>query len=329
LDFDGIIKPQQDLFSVGANSRTIVLLQALVEMKFGVEIGLPQLFDNSSVEKIATLIENELRRKTEKEKEADKEREFLQGIDFCPNFAPEFKALEDGRTDENTFQKCFDQKSFSVIKKGIFLSGVSGYLGSHLFRLLVEKVKDKGIQINILLRSKEKFLSVMKRYFPDFDPSAFTITYYYGSITDDLLGLKEQEYERLASSVDCVVHLAALVKHAAVDSSLSHEEVNVKGSINMCKLALAANASFHYASTTGVGGLRSNNSKLLEFTEDCPPQTITEGTMSTNVYIQSKRNAELSLLADKSLKSVNKRYLFLFYLNELLFPAQGFIVLGT
>jgi aryl carrier-like protein len=304
MEYQGEIDAEQNLFSFGANSRTIVQLQALIETKTNIVIDLPAIFENPTIEKICRLVEKELEKKGCVKANQNNNN---NNEDCCGVAAKKLSKYYSGKA--KPYGTFFEQKEFAEIQKGVFISGATGYLGAHVLKEITEKAKAKGVKVHALIRNKAKLEKVFHSYFPSLDFSSFPVEFHFGDITEERLGLSEEEYSELTCSIDCVVHIAALVKHAVLDSTLSHEAINVNGTKNVCKLALAAGAPFHHTSTTGLAGAAIINDNVsFEFTEDCAPQNVSEGNMAANVYVKSKRDAEFALLEDEEVKSVNKRY---------------------
>lgn len=319
MEYQGRVEPSQNLFSIGANSRTIVQLQALIEVSFGVELDLPELFAHPTVAEICAMVES-------RQPAGRPHGDVQPGGDSAgvvSNFSDEFSwmDLDPGRKGR-TFNDCFGRTPFEKIQRGIFLTGATGFLGSHVLRLLAAAAKERELAVHLLVRSREKLGSVLRTYFPDFCLSEYPVVVHVGDLcaAGGKFGLSDAEYAEMAQQVDCVVHVAALVKHVATDGADAHRRVNVEGTLRCYEFARAAHAAFHHASTTGLAGVFSRNASPVEFTEDCPPQKSAADAQHRNVYIETKKAAEEELAARAATDGVSVR---VYRLGNITWDADG------
>ncbi len=149
------------------------------------------------------------------------------------------------------------------MKKKILLTGATGFVGSNLLALLLEK----GFEVACLLRQKNGLESYQRLY--QVLSNGFTcqrqlehilsqVQIVQGDITQERLGLKTGTYRTLQKEVNTIFHCAALTDF---HSSLSQEQLkcNVQGIENMIRFALKGSAvdGFHYISTAYVAGDRT------------------------------------------------------------------------
>ena len=173
----------------------------------------------------------------------------------------------------------------------VLLTGATGFLGSHVFRKLLER----GVPMVVFCRGGEldpdMRLRAMTAYYFD-DPLDDEITRLVkicdADITSDGLPelLKDEQ-------IDTIINCAALVKHFAKDDII--ERINVGGVIRLIDLAMAKNARLIQISTYSVAGEDVDgkidpNFRLgenaLEFGQDI-----------SNKYIHSKYMAEQAILS--------------------------------
>ena len=111
-----------------------------------------------------------------------------------------------------------------------------------------------------------------------------------GDITDKKLGQKSnEEYERLAQNVDCIIHTAANVKHYG--NFKSFNDINIEGTINVMEFCKKFNKKLYYISTLSVSGnimTESENGDNIEFREN----EFYIGQDLNNVYVYTKFEAE-------------------------------------
>lgn len=140
--------------------------------------------------------------------------------------------------------------------KTVLLTGATGYLGcSILYQLL--KTTEYTIILLIRASNSEEAISrishKLKAYFNtsiDDYPSS-RILCFDSDLEKDKLGLSDYNYRLLVSSVDSIIHSAALVKHYGNEEQFY--SANVGATENLLKLAsLTRLKDFHYISTCSV-----------------------------------------------------------------------------
>jgi nucleoside-diphosphate-sugar epimerase len=167
-------------------------------------------------------------------------------------------------------------------KLTIAITGATGFLGSHLMASMLAQ----GYSIIILGRSsregtlKERISRLLGWF--GIKNLIDQVTCIDTDLSKDKLGITDEEYSRLCSIVNCVIHCAS-------DTSFSEnkrEKVmaanidNLKGILEFSKNANVK--SFYYISTAYVAGLCNN----------ICAEIIPEGKLFTNVYEESKAAAE-------------------------------------
>lgn len=172
----------------------------------------------------------------------------------------------------------------------VFLTGGSGFLGSHLLRELIET--DSGT-VRCLVRPGrlESFFGTLESYFGKewTDRNKARIQVLEGDLTKKHLGLKKQAYEALASDIGRIYHCAADVRHYAPTKEMM--DTNVKGTHEVIQLALIAQAAMHHISTTSVAadyitGKPDEKAVFFEMDFDIGQN------MKQNIYVHSKFLAE-------------------------------------
>lgn len=179
----------------------------------------------------------------------------------------------------------------------ILLTGATGFFGSHLLIELLQNTEyiDK---IYCIVRPKAE-TSVKKRLY---DKIKFYFNNKYdefldkyvqiveGKITEEKLGLKENEYEKLLSKIDIVIHSAANVSHYG--NYKNSEEANIIATRNIINFCQISKAKLHYISTMTISG------NYLEKQEQIENRVFDENSFyigqnfEENVYSKSKLIAE-------------------------------------
>jgi nucleoside-diphosphate-sugar epimerase len=177
-------------------------------------------------------------------------------------------------------------------KPVIALTGATGFLGSHLMAGMITK----GYNIIVFGRPakneslKERIFRLLKWF--GVDSMSDQVTCVDTDLSQDNLGISTEEYSRLCSVVDSVIHCAS-------DTSFSESkrEKVMAANINNLKgiLEFSKNAHvnfFHYISTVYVAGTGVTYCK----------ETLSSVKTFTNVYEESKAEAEniISRFCDKN-----------------------------
>jgi thioester reductase-like protein len=148
----------------------------------------------------------------------------------------------------------------------IFITGSTGYLGSHVATGLLEGY---GQQLNLLVRAKDQRSAELKLWhalqlhldFPRFHHwLSSNIRIFLGDITLPEFGLHKSDYATLVRKTDSVLHIAASLNRKSEKACLN---VNLRGTLEVLKFAgrvLAQHGLRRYShvSTVAVAGMRSN-----------------------------------------------------------------------
>jgi nucleoside-diphosphate-sugar epimerase len=148
----------------------------------------------------------------------------------------------------------------------IFLTGSTGYIGSHVAANLLE---DHGAALNLLVRARDAREAELRLWqamqlhleFPRFYEHMQTrVRIFRGDLTLPGFGLGRDDYDRLVHTTDSVVHCAASLNRKSEKSCLN---VNLRGTLEVLTLARHAEhyhglRRFSEVSTVAVAGKRSN-----------------------------------------------------------------------
>lgn len=212
------------------------------------------------------------------------------------------KSIEEG-TEKRSSKICREDivinniKSEKFILDNILLTGVTGFLGTHiLYELLYSKNINK---IYCLIRKKDNVNG--------YDRLQKTINYYFrhdikiqelveqkvvvldGEITEKLFGLEQDQYNYLRKTVTTVINSMANVRHyGKYDMFYKDNILSVKNLLEFCKNKI----SLAQMSTLSIAGFKSKETKDI-FTER---KLYINQDLNENPYLISKFEGEKILL---------------------------------
>lgn len=150
----------------------------------------------------------------------------------------------------------------------VLLTGATGVLGAHLLK---ELLSTTDTDIHCLVRAdsidhaRQRLHSFLRVYDPQdklYGEFLARVKPVLGDVTDVLLGQSQADYDRLAESVDAVIHSAAFTNLFARYSKV--EPINVAGTRNMIRFALATpRKQMTYVSTYTIVGDKTFDKNLL------------------------------------------------------------------
>ena len=133
-----------------------------------------------------------------------------------------------------------------------FVTGFPGFIARRLVKKLL--ADDPELRVTAIVESS---MSAAARDAAEATGHADRLELLTGDIGDRRLGLSDEDYKRVASSITTVHHLAAIY-NLAVPLEIA-QRVNVDGTGNVLDLCLAAEKleGLHYVSTAYVAGVRN------------------------------------------------------------------------
>jgi fatty acid CoA ligase FadD9 len=177
------------------------------------------------------------------------------------------------RAGDLTLDKFIDAKTLAEAKtlahpgdaaQTVLLSGATGYLGRFLCLEWLQRLAKSGGTLICLTRARDAD-AARRRLSAAFDRGDFDLTREFqkaadhlevvvGDIDEPNLGLDDSTWNRLANTVDLIVHPAALVNHALPYSQMFGP--NVVGTAEIIRLALTSKLKrINYLSTVAVATL--------------------------------------------------------------------------
>nr|WP_272914976.1 thioester reductase domain-containing protein [Paenibacillus dendrobii] len=218
--------------------------------------------------------------------------------------SPAISALDDIQLDQELRDSIHaladtqstDGRSSSV--EGIFLTGATGFIGSHV---LYDLLRETGSDIYCLVRAKtaeeakDRIRDNMLQYWIWPEESASRIIPVLGSLEEDNLGMTEEQFDEIASKISVIYHMAAWVNWIYPYSEL--RGANVLGTKEIIRLACDTSLKpVHFMSSVAVF-----DSPELPLTYDCYENENTRQyrTFQTG-YAESKWASEQLLLEARS-----------------------------
>ncbi len=171
----------------------------------------------------------------------------------------------------------------------IFLTGVTGLLGSHLFRDLINLTP---YHVYLFIRPEAgktdlmpKLENTIEKFGLDLDLKTISsrFTLFSGDISKPNLGLAPKEWDKIQQTADVILHSAAQVHHLKPYQML--KKANVDGTLEVLKLCITPEdvIPLHYVSAIGI--LLTDLTLTGSYTEDDIPENLSE---LQNGYIKSK-----------------------------------------
>ena len=248
-----------NLFDYGVDSLQVIKLQAEF-MKQGFVISIQDIYDNPTVNEIIQFIKNE------------KKQELYE---------------------DNVLRKTVnDTKKIDKKIKKVLITGVTGYLGIHVLKSILEKYEYVEVvsltRRYIDLSPEERVKEKIEYYFGKeyIEKYMSRIKIYESNLDEKYLGLKKEIYDKLKNEVDVLINCAALVSHYA--SKNIAEKSNLQSIINLIEFTKDTNIILNHISTIGVCGnglVKNSNCIKNIFTED---DLYIGQDYKSNVYVYTK-----------------------------------------
>lgn len=219
------IRKQSDFFAVGGNSLLLLKLQAEIRKKFNIDVSLPELFRSSSLESLASRIENS-------------GSTSVQALDWQAETALSADLLE---LDPHSLLTKVHSGPIQVV-----LTGSTGFLGRAILRQLVSH---DGIAQIHCVAVRQNGSSVPRAHAVESEK----IVSHPGNLSLPLLGMSEEEARQVFENADAIIHNGADVSFMQTFQSL--RKANVESTRELVKLAIHRQIPIHFVSTAGVAHL--------------------------------------------------------------------------
>lgn len=266
---------KDNFLELGGSSISVIQLMQIIQLECDVLIPIGEIYNAPTIKEIAE--------KIEKIKKIGLE----EIMSAAEEVATSSEDIEINKYNEIELDK------LSVTRanpENILLTGATGFLGSHILRDLIRETE---ADIYCLLREKNdnaplaRLKERLNFYFDgDLDKYLGTrIIAVTGDLTKDRLGMKPEEYKKLASIVDTVINSAADVRHYGKYEQF--ENINVFGTQRLIDFCFEDKRKrFHHTSTISIIGEGGRKGKFKENNFN-----IGQNFMA-DVYSKSKFEAE-------------------------------------
>ena len=258
------ISSQSDFFRLGGNSYLLVHLQRLIRARFNVHVPVMSLYDSSNLSSMVGRIKSGVS---------------VVKVDWKTETSIS-KALVSNR-DLASAHQVPHKMTFGLT---IVLTGSTGYLGSRILKLLTEDERVAIIHCVALREHTEKSPRTLAIESPK-------LRLHAGEFSQPQLGLKQQDFEVLAETVDLIVHCGA--NRSFWDYFDNLRGPNVKSTKTLVDMACTNRTPIHFISSGGVHLLRNSTDAWDYPTESVaafPPPSD-----GSNGYIASKWVSEVYL----------------------------------
>lgn len=204
-------------FYIGGDSINIGYIILSLKNKYQTEVSISEFLANSTIQSMAQLIQS-------KQKNDE---------NCLVSFGNRDIALikQDMQFDVNLGNQAVVSKRTNkeIAQKKILLTGVSGLIGSHLLKVLLENTSNQIFCLirNDQIKNSRDFLHWV------FPHDSFKIANYYariqvihGDLSKPILGLEKEIYQLLCETIDEIYHVGAYVNHIYDYSMLRDTNVN-------------------------------------------------------------------------------------------------------
>ncbi|MEH2285035.1 MAG: amino acid adenylation domain-containing protein [Nostoc sp.] len=271
-----------NFFELGGNSLLASQLIFFVRETFQVDLPLKSLFEKSTIEALAQVIETVRR---------DGVSALTSAIDLKSEVVLDPAIDAQGRTVAQVDEL-----------RHVFLTGATGFLGAFLLDELLHQTQAK---IYCLVRSSneheglKKIQQNLEKYslhHPNFSSHVIAIP---GDLEQPYLGIPSKQFEKLALEIDVIYHSAAQVNFAKPYSVI--KKSNVLGTQEVLRLAcLGKIKPMHYISTIAVFGAISHFTGQKVVYEDDDIELCKDYVALDLGYAQTKWVAENLVWVAKS-----------------------------
>lgn len=306
------IDSSADFFQVGGSSLLLVSLQALITNTFKVNLPLVELFDVSTLGRMASRIDSKARSLGKEFNDGDSEEQMSsilpqtngpEGQDSSAQMPSNVSTTDipGASTPTTQIPECDpidwdrevkvpgDLPHITIlgadIPRVVVLTGSTGFLGKAILGRLIEE------------ETIEKIHCIGVRQVPSRLPPLFNspkVAVHTGNQSLPRLGLSEEDATSIFAVADAVIHNGADVSFLKTYQSL--KPVNLESTKDLVKLCLEHGLQFHYISTASVTYLSGKTSYGEVSVEQYRPPRD-----GSNGYIASKWASEryLEQISDK------------------------------
>ncbi|KAI8950362.1 hybrid PKS-NRPS protein [Xylaria longipes] len=272
------LSADSDFFRVGGNSLLLVELQAHIQKQWGADlvVSLPHLFQASTLGTMAMLVEYQSTKGPQ-----EQPRPVLAALDWgtetsIASWTEELPCPTNGVGQQ--------PKTEGLV---VLLTGATGFLGRTLLKQLCDHPNIASVVCVAIRPDVKNAGEPIEHRIAVQSPK---IRAYAGDLGATRLGLSEDDFARLADTVDAIVHNGATVSFLQTYQSLRGPNVSSTG--ELVRMALPRRIPLHYLSTAGIARLVPGADAITEKTSLAafpPPADGSDG------YVASKWASEQML----------------------------------
>ncbi|GCL38740.1 amino acid adenylation participated protein like [Sphaerospermopsis reniformis] len=275
-----------NFFDMGGNSLRAMQVMSLLTETLQIDLPLRYLFENPTVAELAAGFDSLLTSQTNTITTSKLDLKAEAVLDASIQIRKD--VIYNVSTDYNNKPQ------------GIFLTGVTGFLGSHLLYELLQQTEEPIIYCLIratdIEEARQKLENQLQLYKLWSEVDRKRIIPVVGNLGKKYLGLSTSEFQQLASQIDVIYHCGAWINVIYPYSVL--KPANVLGTQEIIRLASEIKVKpLHYISTTSVLSAATPNEAGLILESDL----LDQYQVLENGYVQSKWVAEKLVMQARDL----------------------------
>lgn len=295
------ITQKSDFFSAGGNSLLLLKLQSEIRKTFGVSIRLPDLFQDNTLERLASKIEAEVASGNSTASSGDKEVQpgvNRDTIDWAAETA--LPVSLQSPAPSQSLPRRLSVLPTTTNTKSILLTGATGFLGTAIAKTLVS---DPDVSQVHCLAVRDVESSAARRL----QNTSAKIVLHAGDLSQPRLGLGEDEARLLLADAHAVVHNGADVSFLKTYDALRAPNVaSTREIVRLC-VEVGDAVPLHFVSTAGVVQVDPQVESLNNYDEGMktppPPPPIKAASVASHLpqlssvdgYVASKWASEAML----------------------------------
>ncbi len=224
-------------FDLGGHSLMVSRVIFRIQDELGTEVPMRALYEAPTIAQIAELIE----------------RQGCEGATASLCYTPSLRLDEEARLD-GAIDASAPPVDLSRPSEHVFLTGATGFVGAHL---LAELLRTTDARIHCLVRAGdpsqalERLRKNLATYGLRAEALASRVQPVLGDLGSERMGLDPATFERLARTVDAILHNGAMVDH--VRGYATMKPANVLGTHEALRLATTGRLKpIHFISTLGT-----------------------------------------------------------------------------
>lgn len=293
------INDEDDFFELGGHSLMLAQFHEQLPQNVQKRISLPELYSYPNLNSFVKELEQRLKQNTISQQEKVKQVEAVLLKDAELPFDFEIHVQPDPQV--------------LVKPSHIFLTGVTGFVGSHLLEELMDKHPGATIYCLVRAQDKESGLERIKSTFnkfslvwnPAYESRIVILT---GDLTKPKLGIEEKTYDKLLETIEVIYHMGSDVSYVQPYEYI--KKPNVDGMSHILHLAVHRKVKFLIISSSmGVYSWGRSFTGKTWMTEDDPIEQNLPAVCRDMGYIRSKwvMDSMAAKARDKGLPVINFR----------------------